>query len=238
MAVALTGSSISDDGRLLAYSTSSAGSDWQTWKVRDLTTGQDLPDTIEWVKFSNAVWTADGKGFFYARYDAPKEGDALKGVNKFQKLYFHKVGTPQSDDVLIYERRDQPDVRWKGGDFPYHPSLHGGSIITQFTGLTVGSSPLNIFQDNTSVRDDYTTAFNMGGRHDIKMGGEYIRFTNRFIWCLRCDGVIDASAGAAPSAAVLQQMFPNVYDASTWNTARSRSPASNARACRTASATK
>ena len=63
-----------------------------------------------------------------------------------------------------YERRDQPDVRWKGGDFPYHPSLHGGSLISQFQGITIGASPLNIFQNNTSVRDDYTTAFNLHGR--------------------------------------------------------------------------
>ena len=133
------------------------------------------------------------------------------------------LGTNAINEIKVgrtdYERRDQPDVRWKGADFPYHPSLHGGSLITQFQGLTIGSSPLNIFQDNTSVRDDYSTAFNMKGRHDVKMGAEYIKFHNAFIWCLRCDGVIDASAGPAPSAALLQQMFPNVYDASTWNTA-------------------
>ena len=118
-----------------------------------------------------------------------------------------------------------------GGDFPYHPSLRGGSIITQFTGLTVGASPLNIFQDNTSVRDDYTTSFNMGGRHDIKMGGEYIRFHNAFIWCLRCDGSINAQGGPLPSADVLRNMFPNIYDASTWNhapLATLRNPANNA----------
>jgi len=132
-------------------------------------------------------------------------------------------GTNAVNEIKVgrteYERRDQPDVRWKGADFPYHPSLHGGSLITQFAGLTIGASPLNIFQNDTSVRDDYTTAFDAKGRHDIKMGGEYIRFTNSFIWCLRCDGVIDATAGPAPSAAVIQQMFPNIYDASTWNTA-------------------
>ena len=132
-------------------------------------------------------------------------------------------GTNAVNEIKVgrteYERRDQPDVRWKGNDFPYHPSLHGGSLITSFAGLTIGASPLNIFQNDTSVRDDYTTAFDAKGRHDIKIGGEYIRFTNSFIWCLRCDGVIDATAGPAPSAAVIQQMFPNIYDASTWNTA-------------------
>ncbi len=131
----------------------------------------------------------------------------VKGVNEL------KVGRTE------YERRDQPDVRWNGQDFPYHPSLHGGSIITQFQGLTIGASPLNIFQNDTSIRDDYTTSFNMKGRHDVKTGAEYIRFYNNFIWCLRCDGVINATAGSAPSAALIQQMFPNVYDASTWNTA-------------------
>jgi hypothetical protein len=132
-------------------------------------------------------------------------------------------GTSKVNEIKVgrtdYERRDQPDVRWKGADFPYHPSLHGGSIITQFTGIAIGGSPLNIFQDNTSVRDDFTTAFNAKGRHDVKMGAEYIRFHNAFIWCLRCDGVIDATGGPAPNAALLQQMFPNIYDASTWNTA-------------------
>jgi len=130
-------------------------------------------------------------------------------------------GTNAVNEIKVgrtdYERRDQPDVRWKGNDFPYHPSLNGGSIITQFTGLTIGASPLNIFQDNTSVRDDYSTSFNAKGRHDIKMGVEYIKFHNAFIWCLRCDGSINAQGGPAPTAAQLQTMFPNIYDASTWN---------------------
>ena len=112
--IALSGYRISEDGNLMAYGLSISGSDWNEWKVRDVRTGADLSDHLKWVKFSGASWTKDGKGFFYSRYDAPKEGDALKGVNKFQKLYFHKVGTPQSDDVLIYERRDQPDWGFGG----------------------------------------------------------------------------------------------------------------------------
>lgn len=105
--VALTGTAVSRDGRLLAYGTAGAGSDWQTWKVRDLSTGQDLPDTIEWVKFSGAAWTPDGKGFFYSRYDAPKPGEALTGANYFQKLYYHRLGTPQSADVLVAENAQE-----------------------------------------------------------------------------------------------------------------------------------
>ncbi len=112
--MALSGYRISEDGNLMAYGISTSGSDWNEWKVRDVRTGADLSDHLKWVKFSGASWTKDGKGFFYSRYDAPKAGDALKGVNKFQKLYFHKVGTPQGEDVLIYERRDQPDWGFGG----------------------------------------------------------------------------------------------------------------------------
>jgi prolyl oligopeptidase len=111
--VALSGVAPSRDGKLLAYGIAGAGSDWQTWKVRDLATGQDLADQIDWVKFSGATWTADGKGFFYARYDAPKEGAALTGANYFQKLYYHRLGTPQADDVLVAENRD--DKEWGFG---------------------------------------------------------------------------------------------------------------------------
>lgn len=111
--VALSGLVPSRDGKLLAYGTAGAGSDWQVWKVRDLTTGQDLEDKIDWVKFSSAAWTADGKGFFYSRYDAPKEGTKLTGANYFQKLYYHRLGTAQSADVLVAENRD--DKEWGFG---------------------------------------------------------------------------------------------------------------------------
>ncbi|RZJ06754.1 MAG: S9 family peptidase [Rubrivivax sp.] len=111
--VALTGTVPSRDGKLLAYGVAGAGSDWQAWKVRDLATGQDLADKIDWVKFSSASWTADGKGFFYSRYDAPKEGVALTGANYFHKLYYHRLGTPQSADVLVAENRD--DKEWGFG---------------------------------------------------------------------------------------------------------------------------
>jgi prolyl oligopeptidase len=108
--VALSGASFSKDGKYMAYSTSSSGSDWQQWQVRDVATGKDLSDRIEWSKFSGADWKKDGSGFYYSRYDKPADlKQAFKAVNKFQKVYFHKVGTPQSQDVLVYERKDQPD---------------------------------------------------------------------------------------------------------------------------------
>jgi prolyl oligopeptidase len=77
--------------------------------VRDVERGRDLPDTLRWIKFSGASWTDDGKGFFYSRYAEPAAGEALTGVNRHQKLYYHRLGTPQSADELIYERPDEPE---------------------------------------------------------------------------------------------------------------------------------
>jgi len=111
---ALSGYAISENGRLMAYGIARAGSDWQEWKVRDVRTAEDLNEEIKWVKFSGASWTKDSKGFFYSRYDEPKPGDQLKGVNYFQKLYFHRLGTPQSDDKAIYERPDHKDWGFGG----------------------------------------------------------------------------------------------------------------------------
>ena len=98
-----------DDGKYMAYSLAASGSDWIEWHVRDVATSKDLPDVIKWSKFSGAAWLKDGSGFFYSRYDEPKAGTALTAVNKFQKVYFHELGTPQDADTLVYERKDQPD---------------------------------------------------------------------------------------------------------------------------------
>jgi len=111
--VALSGYVPSDDGKHLAYGIAAAGSDWNTWLVRDVATGKDLADKIEWVKFSSVSWTADGKGFFYARYDEPK-GNEFTGVNYFQKLYYHELGTPQSADHLVYNRDDEKEWGFGG----------------------------------------------------------------------------------------------------------------------------
>lgn len=111
--VALGGAAVSRDGRYLAYGIADAGSDWQTWHVRQVDDGVDLEDTVAWVKFSGASWDAENKGFYYSRYDAPV-GDALKQANYYQKLYFHKLGTPQSQDVLVYERPDQKEWGFNG----------------------------------------------------------------------------------------------------------------------------
>ncbi len=111
--MALSGYSISEDGRRMAYGLSEAGSDWQTWKVRDVETGQDLEDRLDWVKFSQASWAHDGSGFYYSRFDAPADGNRLTAINEYNKLYFHRVATPQAEDRLVYERRDHP--KWEFG---------------------------------------------------------------------------------------------------------------------------
>ncbi len=112
--VALKSYSISSDGKFLAYGLSSGGSDWEEWHVLDVDKAKNTDDVLKWVKFSGASWRRDGTGFFYSRYDEPKGENALKAANKFQKLYFHRLGTKQSDDQLIYERKDQPDWMFGG----------------------------------------------------------------------------------------------------------------------------
>src|SRR5271169_3070059 len=112
--VALADTAISDDGKLMAYGIATSGSDWNEWHVRDIDTGKDLSDDLKWVKFSGASWTKDNKGFYYSRYDEPK-GAALREANYFQKLYYHRLGTAQSEDKLIYERPDNKELLF-GGD--------------------------------------------------------------------------------------------------------------------------
>jgi prolyl oligopeptidase len=98
----------SPDARLLAYGLSEGGADWRTVKVRDIRSGKDLPDEVRWMRFSDISWTRDARGFFYARYPEPPKDKVLEAALTGQALYYHRVGTPQSDDVLIYERKDLP----------------------------------------------------------------------------------------------------------------------------------
>jgi prolyl oligopeptidase len=133
--VALAGTAFSDDGRSVAYGIQDAGSDWRTWRIMEVETGKLLGDELKWVKFASPAWTTDSKGFFYSRYDEPKEGAAFQSLNLNQKLYYHRIGTPQADDTLVYKRSDHPswgfspDVSedgrwliitvWKGTDDKY-----------------------------------------------------------------------------------------------------------------------
>jgi prolyl oligopeptidase len=119
----------------LAYSISSSGSDWQEWHVRDVFTGQDLPDIVRWSKFSGAAWKRDGSGFYYSRYDEPSSRSKFKEANYYHKLYFHRLGTPQSTDLLVYERSDQKE--W---NFAAHTTEDGRYLVID---AGRGSAPEN-----------------------------------------------------------------------------------------------
>ena len=106
--IALTATEFSMDGRYVAYGQAEAGSDWQTWRVMEVASGRVLDDELKWVKFSGASWTSDSKGFFYSRFAEPEEGAAYQSLNLNQKVYYHRAGTPQSGDPLVYERPDHP----------------------------------------------------------------------------------------------------------------------------------
>jgi prolyl oligopeptidase len=98
----------SPDARLFAYGLAEGGADWRTIHVRDLGTGKDLPDEVRWMRFSDVSWTRDSKGFFYSRYPEPPKNKVLEAALSGHAIYYHRVGTPQSADVLVYERKDLP----------------------------------------------------------------------------------------------------------------------------------
>jgi prolyl oligopeptidase len=104
----------SEDGKLLAYGLAHAGSDWQEWHVLEIDSGRTLADHVKWVKFSRVSWTNDNAGFYYSRYDEPREGEAFTGTNYFHKLYYHRVGLPQSGDELVFRRDDQKEWSFDG----------------------------------------------------------------------------------------------------------------------------
>ena len=106
---ALSGLSVDRGAKLLAYAIAQAGSDWSEWHVRDIATGKDLPDLVQWTKFTSAEWTKDGRAFYYQRFPQPNVKAALTESNKNAQLYLHTLGEPQSADQLIYQRPDHPN---------------------------------------------------------------------------------------------------------------------------------
>ena len=134
--VAVSNLAFSKEGRYLAYSEASAGSDWVTIRVMDTESGALLEDRIDWVKFSGAAWAPDSKGFYYSAYDAPKEG-VYSSQNQFQKVYYHALGTPQSQDQLIYSDPQHP-LRYLSG----WPSDDGKWLFIASTDGTSGSEIL------------------------------------------------------------------------------------------------
>jgi len=134
--VALNGLRISDDGKLLAYGLSSSGSDWVEWRFREVDTGKDLTDALKDIKFSGASFSKDGKGVFYSRFPATDEKAKLTSLNYNQKIYYHKLGTPQSEDVLVYERADDKEMSVGGS-----VSEDGKYLIIY---VSKGTSPKNM----------------------------------------------------------------------------------------------
>ena len=153
--VSMGGYEISRDGRHMAYALSTGGSDWKEWRVRDVETGEDLEDHLQWVKFSGVSWLPDGSGFYYSRYDEPKNGEELTGQNYFQKLYLHRLGDPQEKDELIYERPDQKEWGFGGG-----VTEDGRYLVV---GVWEGTNPKNgLFY------------------WDLEKGGEMVELLNQF----------------------------------------------------------
>lgn len=158
----LSGTAISKDSRYFSYGISKAGSDWSEFYIRDMKTNMLLPDTLKWVKFSGMAWAGDG--FYYSRYDAPAPGDELKKKNEFHKIYFHKAGTPQSKDKLIYEDKTNPQRNFGAGvTFDQKFLFISSSVSTSGNDLRVkdltksGSDFVSLFEGfeyNRSVVDN------------------------------------------------------------------------------------
>jgi len=107
--IALASTSVTDDGKLIAYSRNEAGSDWAQIFVMEIDSGKQLADTVKWSRFGGADWNKEGTGFYYTRYPEPKEGEKFQASAKNQMIYFHKLGTKQEEDKLVYRRPDHPD---------------------------------------------------------------------------------------------------------------------------------
>jgi len=158
--IALTSLAFSEDGNYAAYGKSEAGSDWSVLRVQDVASGKLHDDEIRWVKFSGLAWTHDHKGFFYSRFPEPEKGAKFQALSLHQKLYYHRLGTPQSDDQLIYERPDEPKYTVSGWvtDDGKHLAIYVGDGTTSrknrvlITSLTDAKSvPVPMIDDFESV---------------------------------------------------------------------------------------
>ena len=139
--------SLSRDGKLFAYGVQQAGSDWMTWRVREVASGRDLPDTIRWSKFSNVAWAADGGGFYYSAFDAPVDPERLNAVTYNQKAFFHRLGTAQENDELVYAIPEHPE--WfaslalsEDGRYLIYYSGHGEKDGVSYRDLENPASPV------------------------------------------------------------------------------------------------
>ncbi len=190
-ATALAGTWASPDGSQLVYSIQDGGSDWRTLKIMDIATGEDLPDPIEWVKFSGVSWAKDGSGFYYGRYPQPEEGAEFQNLNLDMAVYFHEVGGEQAEDALVYSRPDNPDhgfqtavtddgrylviVVWKGTDDRYEVLVQdltqeGSELELIVEGFTHNFSPIGNVGETMFFQTDLDAPLGRVVAVDLSLG--------------------------------------------------------------------
>ncbi|MCA9697575.1 MAG: S9 family peptidase, partial [Myxococcales bacterium] len=177
---AVSGVKISHDGKLMAYALSDAGSDWKRWLVQEIDSGKQRSDRIEWSKFTGLSWSADDKGFFYGAYDAPKQGDEFEQVNKNQKLYYHKLGDPQSRDELVYADAEHPDWQFDGfvsedGKYLLIDVSVGTDVRTMFYYVPLAGKGSQRRSDAIQLLDDLDATYSFIGN----VGSKFYFFTNK-----------------------------------------------------------
>jgi prolyl oligopeptidase len=165
--IQLTSTSYTRDGEYLAYATSTGGEDWQTWHVKTIATGRDTADVIRWSKFSDASWDGD-RGFYYSAYDAPAAHNKTLSVLGVQKVFFHRLGTAQSADRLVFAATAHPD-RFVGAtvsDDDRFVFLSEGTIGTTSLAWKARTEPDADFRELTPYTPnvDYTILGNDGSR--------------------------------------------------------------------------
>ena len=180
---------------------------------------QITPQTRVWARVSGYnYWFHEGGGSISHPVNMGQRGRiASQYTGNLTQVLSSRSVNEIKGGATFYERRDSSAVHtWNGNRVsPYHPVLEGGPVVVTLRGFTIGANPLNIIQNTANLRDDFTTSYDWGGRHDMKMGGEYMWFLNDFRWCLRCTGTIDATGGPVP--ANIEALFPSWNDSATWN---------------------
>jgi prolyl oligopeptidase len=179
--VAFKGAGYSDDGSLMAYGLSEAGSDWEVWRVRDVASGRDLPDEIRRAKFTAASWRKDGSGFYYSGYSAGADGESLKAPSQYHKLYFHQLGTPQSQDPQIYGRNDDPDWYVGGqvtddGHYLVITANHGTDVKNTLLIAALMSADAAVSAVIAEPRANYTFIGNIGTTLFVQTDDEAPRY--------------------------------------------------------------
>ena len=171
--VALGGLAFTDDGRYMAYGIQTSGSDWRQWRVMDLNSGKLLDDELNWLKFTRVTWLKDGSGFYCSRFPEPEKGEAFQSANLNSKIYFHKLGTSQSDDRLVYEDPEHP----KWGFSPYVTEDGDYLIITVSKGTddryriyyqSLSDADSKIVKLITNFDHEYSFIENYGSRFYFK----------------------------------------------------------------------